>query len=835
MNLSLDQLAPHLGLPRDLLEAANRANLTPSSILLTPIPRISDLLRVKVPLAQQLVSRVARAVAPCTTSLDQVYDKERERGVGPSTSSSTGVAPGAIDHGPEVIENGDGIEGPSDADGKNTEARAQAQAQGQGREEGSASCTSDSAQGKGKGKGKQRERERGKWISTGDEGIDKTLGGGLRRGCLYEITGESAAGKSHLALTLALSAQLPSLTSSPGASLILTSERELSTNRLIQLFKSLLATHEPLSFRSHNDNDHDDGNGTGTDGYDGYEWEQGQGRVKSLLDNVLTNRVGDVDALEHALNYAVPAILESKLSAFSNPYGGRSGNSGSAGNGARVRSNGSNMSASSNKSRLESNDSEITSKPVVAGPHRNISSSSAASSTTSAARKRKQNALPIRLIVLDSITALFRGGTSSNDERPTAPSSLSLTERSKHLCIVADALKSLAVTYDLAIVVINQVSDVFTRVPPLLPNSSTPPTSSFTQTQAFLGGHIDQDPPMLYASQARWFSGQSNTLGKEASLGIVWANAVNVRIMLSRTGRRRLLHQTDLRPSKRRRPGSMGNATGDEVVSKSSRQGSSMQGPQTYPNGGGGGLGDTPADADDDAAIALSLTQQGLGVEVDDVKPTLIRRMHVVFSPFSASSTVDYVITPSGVHTLPGSYKVIDVTERARKKRRQEERDHKDQQDENGMNPAEDENGVERNAYRVLSNGGMGIGPRVGDPSRDSNGNGTGNGNGNRLDEEAEGEGSDEWDVFDDFRELPDEFWQGKYELGLDDQGRVVVPPLDYNGSREADEDEDDVEDKDGTRTNGTSEGRSDTAAGGQRGSDIGLDAGSGMSAQLVM
>ncbi|WVF66424.1 hypothetical protein IAT40_001164 [Kwoniella sp. CBS 6097] len=701
MNLSLDQLAPHLGLPRDLLEAANRANLTPSSILLTPIPRISDILRIKVPLAQQLVSRVARAVAPGTSRLNEVYDLER--GVGPSTTAGTGA--------------GDG-KGTGGAAGSNAEEGGEGSNGHYDREE----IVTPKGEGKGKGK------ERGKWISTGDEGMDKTLGGGLRRGCLYEITGESAAGKSHLALTLALSAQLPSLTSSPGASLILTSERELSTSRLIQLSKSLLATHEHTSPSSIGRND----TALGEDSE--VEWEQGQGRVRSLLDNVLTNRVGDVDALEHAFNYAVPAILETRLKVH-NQNNQRKGNSN---NGSRIRSNGSNVTSSSSKFRIGSNGSETTDNIAAGpatevGPHESIAagagrmtsngSSTSSLSNNSSARSGYSNVLPIRLIVLDSITALFRGGTSSNDERPTGPSSLSLTERSKHLCIVADALKSLASTYDLAIVVINQVSDVFNRAPHPMIHSGTPPTSSFTQTQAFLGGKIDENPPMLYASQAKWFSGQSNTLGKEASLGIVWANAINVRIMLSRTGRRRLLHQSDLRPSKRRqRPGAQ-----DQSVVNDSENGN-----------------------DNVDSSTLTLTQQGLGVEVDDVKPTLIRRMHVVFSPFSAASTVDYVITPSGVHTLPESYKLIDVTETARKKQRQEDKDR--------------ENGTGLHVSRNIGIG-IGIGSQVASGERDGDGDGLEEG------------GADEWDVFDDFGELPDEFWQGKY--GLDDQGRVVVPPVD--------------------------------------------------------
>ncbi|OCF44218.1 hypothetical protein I317_01836 [Kwoniella heveanensis CBS 569] len=755
MNLSLDQLAPHLGLPRDLLEAANRANLTPSTILLTPISRISDILRVKVPLAQQLVSRVARAVAPSTSRLDVVFDLER--GVGTSTSTSTAMAPGASgttapgDAGDEDAgQVASGAVEPliEDANGDTRLVRVR-----------NKDSNSDSVSGHGKGKGQERERERGKWISTGDEGMDTALGGGLRRGALYEITGESAAGKSHLALTLALSAQLPSLTSSPGASLILTSERELSTSRLIQLSKSLLATHEPFSRSASEAEGGDLGGGQDPE----HKWEQGQGRVKSLLDNVLTNRVGDVDALEHALNYAVPAILESRLRT-SGRGATRSRRLGAGGD--RIRSTGSN--SRSTKSRIGSNGSEGT-DPQAVGPHAGATSgatsvdgpqriasngttASSSCSGSSTARHRGQNALPVRLIILDSITALFRGGTSSNDERPIGPSSLSLTERSKHLCIVADALKSLAVTYDLAIVVINQVSDVFVRGPPLTNSGgSTPPTSSFTQTQAFLGGKIDENPPMLYASQARWFSGQSNTLGKEASLGIVWANAINVRIMLSRTGRRRLLHQSDLRPSKRHRPG----ATGDSLGTAQHHQGHRQSSPSSERLNNV-----TNANAGADADAALTLTQQGIGVEVDDVKPTLIRRMHVVFSPFSASSTVDYVITPSGVHSLPESYKAIDVTETARRKERQAEKDR--------QNGSDDIDSGSGHAGDISSNTRMSLGSTpIGGRSGDG-------------DENADGleEGSDEWDVFDDFGELPDEFWQGQY--GLDDEGRVVVPSADY-------------------------------------------------------
>ncbi|OXG78280.1 RAD57 protein [Cryptococcus neoformans A2-102-5] len=481
-----------LDLPNNFREAALKANLTTSTILLSPIPKLTELLKCKIPFAQDLVKAVSQALAPQPVTVDVLFDD---------------------DYGQGACERGGGEE----------------------------------VAGRGKGK----------WISTGDEGLDECLGGGLRRGCLYEIAGESAAGKSHFALTLALCCQLSSLTSSPGGSLILTSERELSTDRLIQLGEPLLAVHEPPGAKGHVEGETDP-------------------RVKGLLDNILSNRVGDIDSLEHALSYVIPALLESRLKA-----------------------------SSSSSSSLK----------------------------------------PIRLIILDSLAALLRGGTTSSPStRPAATSSSTLTERSKHLCIVADLLKALAARYDLAVVVINQVSDVFPRQQqqrsslsyssPLMVAGTPPSSAAWDQTEPFGPGmaqvqpqhHTSAsggDPPMLYASQARWFSGQSDVLNKEASLGIVWANAVNVRIMLSRTGRRRMLDQNDLRPVKRRR---------HEDEDEEGEQGG-----------------------------------RGKGIEMDNVKPTLIRRMHVVFSPFCPSGTVDYAITPSGIHSLPGSYERINIVENMRK------------------------------------------------------------------------------------------------------------------------------------------------------------------------
>ncbi|ORY25166.1 P-loop containing nucleoside triphosphate hydrolase protein [Naematelia encephala] len=362
------------------------------------------------------------------------------------------------------------------------------------------------------------------WLSTGDVEMDRALGGGLRLGNLTEIAGESASGKSHLCMSLALAAQIPSLARQPGGTLILTSEREIATTRLVELAKPLLARHDPTHSIS----------------------------VKSLLDRVITNRVKDADALETLL-IALPSLLQKHNSYHPSPL--------------------------------------ITGRPASQDLHHSSS-----------------NIWPIRLLVLDSITALLRGDAALPN------TSRGLTDRSRFLCNVTDRLKTLALEYNLAIVVINQVSDVFSRPPPAPTPSSIPTTSSSSLSQRYIQG---PEPPMLYSTQSRWFSGQSTGYHKEASLGIVWANAVNTRIMLSRTTRRRTLNPDDLTPISRKR-------RRDE-------------------------------DEEEDG--------QGFGVLHDEIKPTLIRRMHVVFSPHAPSSVLDYIITPTGVHALQDSYKRIDLTD----------------------------------------------------------------------------------------------------------------------------------------------------------------------------
>ncbi|KAJ3482639.1 hypothetical protein NLI96_g6850 [Meripilus lineatus] len=61
---------------------------------------------------------------------------------------------------------------------------------------------------------------------------------------------------------------------------------------------------------------------------------------------------------------------------------------------------------------------------------------------------------------------------------------------------------------------------------------------------------------ILYKDQAKLFGRADSIPGenkKEAVLGLVWANIINARIMLTRTERMQDLHDHDIRPNKRRR------------------------------------------------------------------------------------------------------------------------------------------------------------------------------------------------------------------------------------------------------------------------------------------
>lgn len=134
---------------------------------------------------------------------------------------------------------------------------------------------------------------------------------------------------------------------------------------------------------------------------------------------------------------------------------------------------------------------------------------------------------PLRLLVVDSIAAPVRSEYASSNS--------SLLQRGKDLSSFGQRLKALAAKYNLVILTVNQVSDVFSRQPNSLPPHR--PDYDPTQRSPQANGFITNDLQLTYSSQSAFFAADRNNDKKQAALGLAWANLVDTRIMLSRRGR----------------------------------------------------------------------------------------------------------------------------------------------------------------------------------------------------------------------------------------------------------------------------------------------------------
>ncbi|KZT36967.1 P-loop containing nucleoside triphosphate hydrolase protein, partial [Sistotremastrum suecicum HHB10207 ss-3] len=75
-------------------------------------------------------------------------------------------------------------------------------------------------------------------FTTGDDRLDGILGGGITPSLIWELCGESAAGKSQLAFQLALTVQLPKKLGGLGGSCcFITTTATLPTHRILQLIE----------------------------------------------------------------------------------------------------------------------------------------------------------------------------------------------------------------------------------------------------------------------------------------------------------------------------------------------------------------------------------------------------------------------------------------------------------------------------------------------------------------------------------------------------------------------------------------------------------------------
>ena len=140
---------------------------------------------------------------------------------------------------------------------------------------------------------------------------------------------------------------------------------------------------------------------------------------------------------------------------------------------------------------------------------------------------------PLKLVVIDSLPPLFQ----------TENTSTAWKQRARVLLEVGALLRRLAIDFKLCVLVINNVTDVF--------------SGDDRQWDAFKYSrvpHLPRDEPsgqvvrgfrndLVYSSQANWFARtplhlvQDGTCKrqKEALLGLSWTNQLDGRIMLSRT------------------------------------------------------------------------------------------------------------------------------------------------------------------------------------------------------------------------------------------------------------------------------------------------------------
>lgn len=184
--------------------------------------------------------------------------------------------------------------------------------------------------------------------------------------------------------------------------------------------------------------------------------------------------------------------------------------------------------------------------------------------------------MPVRLLVVDNFTSLFR---SDDTDKPTTAS---LVDRSRDIAELSMLLHRVAAEHNIAVIAINEVVDVLDKDEPFMPPQP------------------GQDHP-VYKATAPWFSTASNVPGEDAhmpALGLAWANQVNVRVMFTKTGRRRALASPMFHAKRQRLPHETGTALHEIRQSD------------------------------------------------DSIR---IRHMSVIFSCLAAPSSVDYVITEEGV------------------------------------------------------------------------------------------------------------------------------------------------------------------------------------------
>jgi Rad51 len=131
-----------------------------------------------------------------------------------------------------------------------------------------------------------------------------------------------------------------------------------------------------------------------------------------------------------------------------------------------------------------------------------------------------QGKKPVKLVVIDALAELFHGIGKTTTS--------TLVERKQSIARISASLHEIASSYNVAMVVLNEVVDNFDH-------------------HGYLGSRVPGE--MTYKQQSRGLEGFDEK--KKAALGPAWTNQVNAKIMLSRTGRRKQLQDEDFSPKRR--------------------------------------------------------------------------------------------------------------------------------------------------------------------------------------------------------------------------------------------------------------------------------------------
>jgi len=141
-----------------------------------------------------------------------------------------------------------------------------------------------------------------------------------------------------------------------------------------------------------------------------------------------------------------------------------------------------------------------------------------------------EGGLPVRLLIVDSIAAPMRAEYGEAE---------AFQKRAQDLAVLVSALKALAHRYRLAVVVVNQVTDVMT----VEGGDAAGAAILYEQLGhvATLAQEYHSDrtaaPEPLAHIQTALFDGRTPTLPKRAALGLSWSQHVDTRLMLSASAR----------------------------------------------------------------------------------------------------------------------------------------------------------------------------------------------------------------------------------------------------------------------------------------------------------